>query len=564
MAANMSAPARLMTLESSNLRQVFCVAFSSSALRAPILLTVSIPRADVSASIAAQLSVSFFPIVQVVFMFRFIPRRLCPRKVLIDARTRSLNFVDADQRRYGKYVIAGQAYPTRMEGKLMTKKEVILANQEFLFPAVFHFFQEPLVVTRAKDQYVWDADGKQYLDFLGGIVTVSVGHCNDAVNEKVHRQIDTLQHVSTLFANEPQAALAKRIAGITPGGKLTKSFFTNSGTEANETAILAARCYTGHSEIVALRHSYHGRSSMAMAITGQGAWKLGMPQAGITHAVNAYCYRCPFGLTYPNCEVKCAQDLEDVIRTTTNGRIAGLIAEPIQGVGGYITPPKEYFGIVEKIVRNHGGIFISDEVQTGWGRTGGKWFGIEHWGVQPDIITSAKGLGNGVPIGLTVARPEVADGMKGLTISTFGGNPVAATAAKAVIDLIEEQKLMQNCTDTGGYLRGRLEELQDKHKVIGDVRGMGLLLGFELVEDRESKTPATALTARVLEAARDNGILLGKGGMFGNVLRLSPPMNIGRSDVDAFVEALDRSLAAAGGQGRATTAEPAVAAGARP
>ena len=428
----------------------------------------------------------------------------------------------------------------------MTKQEIILANKEFLFPAIFHFFKDPLVIARAKNQYVWDADGKQYLDFLGGIVTVSVGHCNDEVSAKVHRQIDTLQHVSTLFANEPQAALAKKVASITPGGKLTKSFFTNSGTEANETAIVAARCYTGHTEIVALRHSYHGRSSMAMSLSGQGAWKLGPAQPGIVHAVNAYCYRCPFGLTYPNCEVRCAQDMEDVIRTTTNGRVAGFIAEPIQGVGGYITPPKEYFQIVEKIVRNHGGLFISDEVQTGWGRTGGKWFGIEQWGVTPDIITSAKGLGNGAPIGLTVARPEVADSVKGLTISTFGGNPVTTTAAKAVIDFIEEQGLISNCTETGAYLRGRLEELKDKHEIIGDVRGMGLLQAFELVEDRQTKTPAPALTAQVMEAAREHGILLGKGGMFGNVLRLSPPMNIGKSDVDEFIDAIDKSLAVCG------------------
>ncbi|MGA7236075.1 MAG: aspartate aminotransferase family protein [Bryobacteraceae bacterium] len=428
----------------------------------------------------------------------------------------------------------------------MTKQEVILANKEFLFPAVFHFFKEPLVVARAKNQYVWDADGNQYLDFLGGIVTVSVGHCNDKVNAAVHRQNDTLQHVSTVFANEPQAALAKKIAGLTPDRKLTKSFFTNSGTEANETAILAARCYTGNTEIVALRHSYHGRSSMAMAITGQGAWKLGPPQAGIVHAINAYCYRCPLGLTYPSCEVRCAKDMQDLIRTSTSGRIAGFIAEPIQGVGGYVTPPKEYFQIVEKIVRNHGGIFISDEVQTGWGRTGGKWFGIEHYGVTPDIITGAKGLGNGAPIGLTVARPEVADAMKGATISTFGGNPVTTTAAKAVIDFIEEQNLMANCSETGDYLRGRLEELKDKHEVIGDIRGMGLLQAIELVEDRQTKAPATAATAQVMEAARENRILLGKGGMFGNVLRFSPPMNIGRSDVDQFIDALDKSLAVCG------------------
>jgi 4-aminobutyrate aminotransferase len=285
---------------------------------------------------------------------------------------------------------------------------------------------------------------------------------------------------------------------------------------------------------------------MAMGITGQGAWKLGPSQAGIVHALNAYCYRCPLGLTYPSCEVKCAQDMEDMIRSTTTGAIAGFIAEPIQGVGGFVTPPKEYFPIVEKIVRNHGGVFISDEVQTGWGRTGGKWFGIEQWGVTPDIMTSAKGLGNGSPIGLTVAKPELADSVKGLTISTFGGNPVTTTQAKAVIDFIEEQQLMHNCAETGGYLRGKLEELQGKHEIIGEVRGMGLMQALELVEDRESKTPATRQTAMIMEAARQNRLLIGKGGMFGNVLRVTPPMNVGRADVDQFIELLDASLVACG------------------
>jgi 4-aminobutyrate aminotransferase len=428
----------------------------------------------------------------------------------------------------------------------MTKDEIILAQREFLFPSVFHYYKEPLVVTRAKDQYVWDADGNQYLDFFGGIVTVSVGHCNEQVNAAVHRQLDTLQHVSTVFATEPQVALARKVAQISPGGKLTKSFFTNSGTEANETAILTARCYTGNTEIVALRHSYHGRSSMTMGLTGQGAWKLGPPVPGIVHAHNAYCYRCPFGLKYPECDVKCAQDMQDLIRSTTGGKVAGFIGEPIQGVGGFIKPPKEYFPIVEKIVREHGGIFISDEVQTGWGRTGGKWFGIEHWGVTPDIMTSAKGLGNGAPIGLTVAKPEVAAGITGLSISTFGGNPVTTTQAKAVLDYIDDNNLKENCESTGAYLRAGLEELKAKHELIGDVRGMGLLQALELVEDRRTKQPAPAQTARVMEAAREQRLLIGKGGMFGNVIRLSPPMNIGRADVDQFLGMLDAAFASCG------------------
>jgi 4-aminobutyrate aminotransferase len=426
----------------------------------------------------------------------------------------------------------------------MTKQEILLAQKEFIFPAVFNYFREPMVVSRAKDQYVWDADGNQFLDFFGGIVTVSVGHCNEQVNAAVQAQINKLEHVSTVFVNEPQVALAKKLASITPNQALTKSFFTNSGSEANETAILAARCYTGSTEIVALRHSYHGRTSATMGLTGQSGWKLGPPQAGVVHAVNAYCYRCPFDLEYPSCDVKCAQDIEQVIRTGTSGKVAALIAEPIQGVGGFITPPKEYFKIVTDIVRKYGGLLISDEVQTAWGRTGSKWFGIEHWGVQPDIITSAKGLGNGLPIGVTIARPEVADAMKGVTISTFGGNPVVTTAAKAVIDYIEDQNLLRNTEDVGGYLMNGLLDLKEKHKLIGDVRGKGLLLALELVEDRRTKVPAVAATLQLMEHARENRIMVGRGGLNGNVIRLSPPMNIGRADVDEFLLRLSASLTA--------------------
>jgi 4-aminobutyrate aminotransferase-like enzyme len=424
----------------------------------------------------------------------------------------------------------------------MTKQEILLAHQQCLFPSVFHYYRDPLVLTRAKNQFVWDVDGNQYLDFFGGIVTVSVGHCNERVNRAVHEQLDKLQHVSTLFPTEPQAALARKVSEIAPG-RGWKSFLTCSGTEANETAILAARCYTGSTEIVALRHSYHGRSSLAMSLTGQEPWKLGPPQPGVVFAHNAYCYRCPFGLEYPSCEIRCARDVKELIRTTTTGRIAGMIAEPIQGVGGFITPPKEYFPIVAGIVREHGGVFISDEVQTAWGRTGNKWWGIEQWGVLPDIVTSAKGMANGLPIGLTAARPEVADGIKKLTISTFGGGPVPTAAAKAVIDLIEEENLAANASDAGAYLRENLEGLKQKYPLIGDIRGMGLMQALELVQDRESKAPAAEETARLMEAARENRILIGKGGLYGNVIRISPPLNVTRADIDEFIRALDRSLA---------------------
>jgi 4-aminobutyrate aminotransferase-like enzyme len=425
----------------------------------------------------------------------------------------------------------------------MTAEEIVLANREHLFPAIFHYYSEPLVLSHAKNQFVYDAAGQEYLDFFGGIVTVSVGHCNDFVNGRLHAQIDKLQHTSTLFATEPQAMLARKLAGITPEGKLTKCFFTNSGTEANEAAILLARCYTGSSEIIALRHSYHGRSAMAMTANGISTWRQGnLPQAGIVHALNAYCYRCPFGLSYPDCGVRCAQDVQNVIRSCTSGRIAGLIAEPIQGVAGFVTPPKEYFPIVAEIVRNHGGIFIADEVQTAWGRTGKHWFGIEHSGVVPDVITSGKGLGNGIPIAVTVAKPEIADSLQGLTISTFGGNPIATTAGKAVLDFIEANDLRKNTAETGAYLKERLLELQEKYVLIGDVRGMGLMLALELVRDRGTKEPADTQTALLMEAAREERLLIGKGGMFGNVLRISPPMNITRSDVEEFIIRLDRAF----------------------
>jgi 4-aminobutyrate aminotransferase len=342
---------------------------------------------------------------------------------------------------------------------------------------------------------------------------------------------------------EPMVTLAERLAQITPG-MLKKSFFTNSGTEANETAVQLARMHTGNFEVVALRHGYSGRSALAQSLTGQNTWRRGAIQVGVVHAMNPYCYRCPLGLKYPDCGVACARDIEEVIQTSTSGSIAAFLAEPIQGVAGFITPPKEYFKIAFNIVKQYGGDFIADEVQTGWGRTGNKWFGIEHWEVEPDIMTAAKGLGNGVPIGLTVARPEVADAMQGLTISTFGGNPVTCVAAKAVIDVVEEDDLRTNAAVVGGYFRQKLEALQEKHTLIGDVRGMGLMQAMELVEDRQSKKPATAATAALMEETRKRGLLVGKGGLWGNVIRMSPPLNIGKADVEEAARILDESFSA--------------------
>ncbi|MGD0458792.1 MAG: aspartate aminotransferase family protein [Terriglobia bacterium] len=427
----------------------------------------------------------------------------------------------------------------------MTKDEIIRKKQEYIFNCVTTYFKDPLVIDHAKGQYVWDLDGKQYLDFLGGIVTISVGHSNPKVTEKIKEQIDRVQHTSTLFPTEAIVALAEKIAQIAPG-KLKKSYFTNSGTEANEVAVLTARMYTGNYELLALRHGYSGHSQLAKSLTGLHTWrKAGVIPYGIVHAPGPYCYRCPYGLTYPSCELHCAKDIEEVIKTSTSGAIAGMLAETIQGLGGFIVPPPGYFKIVANIVRNYGGLFICDEVQAAWGRTGKKWWGIEHWEVEPDIITSAKGMANGVPIGLTLTRPEIADAYKGFTISTFGGNPVTCVAAKATIDLIEEEQLMDNAQEVGNHFRQGLEALKEKHTIIGDVRGMGLMQGIELVKDRQTKAPAAEATNLVMERARVNGLLVGKGGLYGNVIRMSPPLNISKADVDQALVALDTSLAEA-------------------
>ncbi len=423
------------------------------------------------------------------------------------------------------------------------QSEIARKHKEFLFPAVATYYQEPLALVKGEGEYVWDDQGNKYLDCFGGVLTVSVGHANPRINEAVIEQTKTIQHTSTLYANGPQGELAEKLAEISPGN-LKKSFFSNSGTEADDTAITAAKLATGRHEIVVLRHSYSGRSATALSAVGHSTWRpLPAQVAGIVHARAPYCYRCPFNLSPENCGAKCAEDVKEVIETATTGEIAAFMAEPILGVGGFIVPPAGYFERVEEITREHGGLFIADEVQTGWGRTGEKWFGIEHWDVKPDIITSAKGMANGVPIGWTIATSEVADKFPGLTFSTFGGNPVSMVAALAVVKLIEEEDLRTNAKIVGGYLREKLEELKEKYEIIGDVRGMGLMQGIELVKDRETKEPAPEAVLKVFEETRRQGVLIGKGGLYGNVIRTGMMLNSSKDNVDELVAALDKGFA---------------------
>lgn len=413
-------------------------------------------------------------------------------------------------------------------------------HREFLYPCVTHYYSTPLPLKKGEGLYVYDFENNKYLDFFGGILTVSIGHCQPEIIKEIEDQTRTLQHASTLYPTWPMVTLAEKLSEITPG-KLKKCFFTNSGTEANEMAILTAQVHTGAREIVALRHSYHGRSFLAMALTGHAAWRVGGNNIpGITHASSPYCFRCEFGATYPHCEIECAKDIDELIKTTTSGKIAAFIAEPIQGVGGFITPPKEYFEIAAGIIRNYGGLFISDEVQTGFGRTGGKWFGIEHWGVQPDIMTFAKGLANGLPIGATIASPEIADSFRALSISTFGGNPVSTRGALATLRYIEINNIINHVEEAGNYLKEKLLELKEKYSLIGEVRGKGMMLGVELV--KEKKEPAVNEILNLFENTKRRGLLIGKGGLYGNVVRIAPPMTVDESVIDEAIKILDKAF----------------------
>lgn len=419
--------------------------------------------------------------------------------------------------------------------------------QKVMFPAATPYYgDQPIVVARAKDQYLWDVEGNRYLDFFGGVLTVSVGHCNETVTARTIEQLQKVQHTTTIYVNEIMVEVAEKVAELTPG-RLQMCYFTNSGTEANETAIMAARMYTGNKDVIALRHAYSGRSMLAMSITAHGTWRLGGVQDGyIKHIRNPYLYRAPLGLSAEQLLDLCVQDLEETLATVTDGKIAVFIAEPIQGVGGFIVPPQDYFKRIVPIIRAAGGVFIADEVQTGWGRTGHKWFGIEHFGVEPDMMTFAKGMANGSPIGCTIATPEIAQAVKGLTFATFGGNPVTMATALATIEYIEQNNLKTNAAIQGERLRARLEELKAEFEWIGDVRGMGLMQALEIIKPGPNREPDPARTNALMQKTREHGLLLGKGGLYGNVIRISPHLNVTTEDLEEGCDLLAKAVAEVG------------------
>lgn len=426
-------------------------------------------------------------------------------------------------------------------GDFIGPSEVLRKKREYLIPCVYHFYNQPMQLVRGEMQYLFDDTGKRYLDCFAGVSVVNCGHCNPDITKVICEQVNTLQHTCTIYLTQNIVNLAERIAEVTPKS-LKKSFFCSSGTEANEGAALLASIYTGRHEFISLRQGLHGRTKLTMSLTGLSLWRTDTsPVGGISFAPNAYCYRCPVGKRYPECDLACANEVENIIKTCTSGQVAAMFVEPIQGNGGIITPPLGYFKRVKEILDAHNILLIVDEVQTGFGRTG-KMFAIEHYDVEPDIMTVAKALGNGTPVGAFIARPEIADKYTRPGASTLGGNPVTAAAAMATLDVITGNDLPGKAAELGKYLKDGLIRLQEKHPIIGDVRGLGLMLGAELV--LTDKTPAIEQTDRILEMMKDRGFLVGKNGPNRNVLAFQPPLIVNYDNLNDLLNNLDDVLGA--------------------
>lgn len=430
----------------------------------------------------------------------------------------------------------------RGTARMIESEDVLAGQREFLFPSVRPLYDEPLVLDEGEGVRVRDVDGREYLDFFSGILTTSVGHCHPKVVERVQAQVRRLGHTSPLYVTEPQVEAARRLAEIAPGG-LSQTFFTNSGTEAIETAIHMAFLHTGRSEIIALRQAYHGRSFLGTNLTAMKVWRpLPSSFPGVKHAMTPYPYRCPFKQPCDeSCSEAFARDLEDVISTTTDGRPAAFIGESVLGVGGYIVPPPGYFARAAEIIRSCGGLFIVDEVQSGFGRTGGRWFAIEHWGVEPDIMVMAKGIANGAPVGATITRPDIATSWRPKTFSTFGGNPVSMAAVCATLEVMVAEDVPSRAETRGNQLSRGFEELEDQYNWIGEARGMGLMQALEIVRDPHTKEPAPQTAKALLEAAREEGLLIGIGGLHGHVLRIGPSLLISEAEVAEGLERLRRA-----------------------
>jgi 4-aminobutyrate aminotransferase len=427
---------------------------------------------------------------------------------------------------------------------MATHEELTRRHREVMPSWMALYYDQPISLVRGEGRYVWDAEGTRYLDLFGGILTTMTAHALPEVVEAVREQAGRILHSSTLYLIESQIELAERIRDLAPIPD-AKVFFTTSGTEANEAALMLACTARRSQQVLAVRNSYHGRSFATVAITGNRGWSpSALSPVDVKYVHGGYRLRSPFGHLDDDAFIAaCADDLRDVLATQTAGDVACLIAEPIQGVGGFATPPDGLFAAFKEICDEHGILFISDEVQTGWGRTGEHLWGIDAHGVEPDLMTFAKGLGNGLTLAGVVARADLMDGLPANSISTFGGNPLSCAGALANLAYLLEHDLQGNAAKVGGHLLRELADRTSRWPAVAEVRGKGLMIGVELVEPGTS-TPDPAAASRVLEATREAGVLVGKGGLHGNVLRIAPPLTITMDEAETGLAALDTALSA--------------------
>jgi len=433
----------------------------------------------------------------------------------------------------------------------MTNPDELLARHKAALPSWMPlYYERPLELARGEGFRVWDSEGNEYLDFFGGIVTAISGHNVPEITEAIKSQVDKILHTSTLYLIQNQIKLAEKLIELAPISGEKKAFFVGSGSEANEAALLFASRYRGSSEIIALRSSYHGSTFMTMGITGQSTWSASPRSAlDVAYARNPYALRCALCRNEGKCNLLCADDVRAVVEEETTGNVAAFIAEPIQGVGGFVDAPPGYFERVKEILDEKGILLISDEVQTGFGRTGEHFWGIDAFDVEPDMIVMAKGIGNGLALGAVVGRAEVIESVApNLHLSTFGGNPISSAGALANLNYILDNDLQTNAHEVGTHLKDRLLKIANDHPMVAEVRGRGLMLALELTGD--GLTPDPAAASRFLEACRTRGLLVGKGGLKANTIRISPPLTITREAADEAADIIEEALAEIGARER--------------